>query len=108
MDAQLAQINHGHRFETISSELNAIDEFTNQRARVVSLLQEINWTKKVTKESRAFKAVYANIALIAGQTVSAPIKEQLLGAIDPEEIFKNAVTLIDVMGKLNDVISKLK
>lgn len=106
MDAQLAQINHGHRFETISSELNAIDEFTNQRARVVSLLQEINWTKKVTKESRAFKAVYANIALIAGQTISAPIKEQLLGAIDPEEIFKNAVTLIDVMGKLNDVISK--
>lgn len=97
---------NGHRFETISSELNAIDEFTNQRARVVSLLQEINWTKKVTKESRAFKAVYANIALIAGQTISAPIKEQLLGAIDPEEIFKNAVTLIDVMGKLNDVISK--
>ncbi|WP_349584379.1 hypothetical protein [Leuconostoc citreum] len=106
MDAQLAQINHGHRFETISSELNAIDEFSNQRESVVSLLKEINWTKKVTKESRAFKAVYANIALIAGQTISAPIKEQLLSAIDPEEIFKNAVTLIDVMGKLNDAVSK--
>lgn len=106
MDAQLAQINHGHRFETISSELNAIDEFSNQRESIVSLLKEINWTKRVTKESRAFKAVYANIALIAGQTISAPIKEQLLSAIDPEEIFKNAVTLIDVMGKLNDAVSK--
>lgn len=106
MNSQLAQINHGHRFETISNELNKIDGFSNQRARVVSLLKEINWTEKVTKESRAFKAVYANIDLIAGRTISAPIKEQLLSAIDPAEIFKNAVTLIDVMGKLNDVVSK--
>lgn len=104
--AVLAKINHGHLAETISKELNDINNFMDKRTEIIDLLKEIKWSKKMTKNSRAFKAIYRNIKAIAAQTIPKPITEELLLAIDPEILFKNAVNLIDVMGKMNEVVEQ--